>query len=272
MKTEELQKKATSIRLESLRALHRASCGHVGSCMSVVEILVALYYEVMRFDARKPGWDEQDYLVLGKGQAAATLYAVLADLGFFEKIELSHLAKVNGVLQARPHVKVPGVSLGSLSPGHGLSLALGLALSLRMERKGNKVFAILGDGELQCGQVWEAAAVAAHHNLGNLIAFVDDNKAQGGGLTKAVVDPQFLQTKLDSFGWKVIQVKDGHDFDEILNAVQRAYTTTRRPVCIWCHTVCAKGIDFAEGKVSYQEAGLSDPEMNEILERFKQLI
>ena len=264
MTNEELQQKAAEIRLEGLKALHRAGLEYSGSCMSVVEILVALYYEVMKYDVRRPGSLEQDYLVMGKGQAVAMQYAILADLGFFDKAEMRHLAKVNGVLQGRPYAKVPGVTLGNLGHGNGLSLGLGLALCLQMERKHNKVFTVLGDGELQDGQIWEAAQAAAHYKLGNLICIVDDNKVQGGGLTTSVLEPQSIQGKFDAFGWKVIQVRNGHDYDELIGAVQRAYTTLRKPVCIWAHTVSGKGIGFAEGKPFYQSAGLSDQEMQEI--------
>lgn len=272
MNNKELQKKALEIRLSALKSAYKANLTHIGSMMSVVEILIALYYEVLKFNALKPGFKDQDYLILGKAQAAPVLYSILADLGFFDQAELEHLAKINGILQAKPFQKVPGIALGNLSSGHGLSLALGLALALKMEKNQNKVFTVLGDGELQCGQIWEAAMTAAHYKLDNLIAVIDNNKVQKGGLLKAVLDIEPLQDKFESFGWKVFQVKNGHDFDEILDAVNKAYTISRKPVAIWCHTLTGKGIDFAEGKPFYQSAPLSRQEMEEIISKFNKIV
>lgn len=271
MTTQELEKKAREIRLTALKAAYRAGLTHIGSMMSVVEILVALYYEVLRINPLKPGLKDQDYLILGKAQAAPVLYSILADLGFFDQAELEHLAKINGILQAKPFQKVPGVALGNLSSGHGLSLATGLALALKMERSQNKVFTVLGDGELQCGQIWEAAMTAAHYNLDNLIAIIDNNKVQKGGLIKSILNIDPLQDKFESFGWKVLQIKNGHNFDEILDTIAKSYTISRKPILVWCHTLTGKGIDFAEGKPFYQSAPLSAQEMEEIISKFNKI-
>lgn len=273
-KMSELEHKAAQIRLSTLESLHKSGQGYVGSCMSVVEILVSLYYgrlfgdkRVMHFDPKIPGAKDQDYLILSKGHAVPVQYAILADLGFFDKSELDFLGKQGAMLKSRPSSKVPGISASMLSYGHGLSVALGLALALRMDKKGQKVFAVLGDGELVSGQVWEAAMMASKYKLNNLVAFVDNNKVQSGHLLQ--VDN--LQSKFDSFGWQVIQVTDGHDCDQILNAVQKAETVTRKPVCIWCHTVVGKGVEFAERKPNYQSAALSDNEMSAIIPKLKEL-
>lgn len=271
-KTNELNCKAVQIRLDTLSTLYGAGLGYTGSCMSVVEILVALYYgmvngrAVLNFDPARPGGDDHDYLVLSKAHAVAVQYSILADLGFFDKSELDFFAKPGAMLQDRPHVKVPGVDAGIRSYGHGLSLALGMALAARMERSDKKVFAVLGDGELMCGQVWEAAEVAANHKLNNLIAFVDNNKVQAN----SQMNTGFIQDKFEAFGWQVLQVTDGHDFDKILEAVARAFTSNRRPVCVWCHTIVGKGIEFAERKANYHWARLSEGEMSVVIPKLKE--
>ncbi|MEK7085765.1 MAG: 1-deoxy-D-xylulose-5-phosphate synthase N-terminal domain-containing protein [Patescibacteria group bacterium] len=274
MLTKELEAKAAQIRLDTLNALHKGGLKYMGSCMSVVEILVSLYYgrlfgnkAVMNYDAAKPGNKDQDYLVLSKGHAVPVQYAILADLGFFDKSELDFIGKPGAMLKDRPWAKVPGISASMLSYGHGLSTALGLALALKMDRKMQRVFAVLGDGELTCGQVWEAAMMAAKYNLSNLIVFVDNNRVQAG----SILQVENLQDKFESFGWQVMQVTDGHNFDQLLNTVSRAFTAVRRPVCIWCHTIVGKGVDFAERKPSYQSANLSDGEMAVIIPKLKEL-
>jgi len=278
MKTEDLQKKAAQIRLDTLKAINKAGKGCSGSCMSLIEILVTLYYgeifgkAVLDYDVAKPGWDGQDYVVLSKGKAVPAQYSILADKGFFDKSELDFLGKEGALLKARPDAKIRGISASILGSGRGLSIALGMALSLKMDRKKNKVFTILGDGELQCGQVWEAAMAASHYKLNNLIAFVDNNKVQGSEFINSVMDLGYIQDKFEGFGWRVIQVMDGHDFDSLLEALSKAFTANRRPVCIWCHTVAGKGVDFAERKPGYLNVPLSDGEMEVVLPKLKELI
>jgi transketolase len=276
MTIEELKKKAAKIRLECLDMTSKAGYGYTGSMMSVADILVALYYgdlgrqKIMNFDPRKPQWDGQDYLVLSKGHSVAVLYAILADLEFFDRRELSFFGQVGSVLTTRPNPKVPGVFFSGVSHGNGLSFAVGTALALKADRKTNKVFAVLGDGELQEGQVWEAAMAAGNFRLNNLIAFIDNNKVQADGLVSAAMDVYPIQDKFEAFGWNVIQVTDGHNFEQILDAAERAFTSNRRPVCIWCHTVCGKGIEFAEGKISYQSVSLSENELLAAGEKLKE--
>lgn len=265
MTTEELTQKARQLRLDTLTAIHKSGVGNSGSCMSVMDILVALYYGgLLKFDPAVPGWDGSDHVVLSKGQAVMAQYSILADLGFFDKSELNFADKEGALLKSFPHHKVPGVSVSNFSHGQGLAMALGLALGLKMDKKDNKVFAVVGDGELQGGQIWETLTVAAHHNLNNLVVFVDDNKVQASGPVKGVLDVSSVRAKFDAFGWKVIPVVDGHNFDQILDAIYRSYTVMRSPVCIWCHTVVGKGVEFAEGKPSYKDTVFSEGELNEI--------
>ncbi|MBI4975170.1 transketolase [Candidatus Peregrinibacteria bacterium] len=273
-----LEKKAAQIRLDALTAIHKSGCGYAGSVMSVVDILVALYYgslsgsPILNCDSKNPDFDGQDYLVLSKGHAVIAQYAILADLGFFDKSELNYFGKQGSLLSNRPYLKVPGITVSNISHGQGLSMALGIALSLKMDKRNNKVFAVLGDGELQEGQVWEAAMAASHYKLDNLVAIVDNNKVQAEGNVSAIMDIGCIQDKFEAFGWRVVQVTDGHDFDKLLDAFRRAESNIRRPVLIWCHTVCGKGMVFAEGKQEYRDAFITERELNEIISNLKETV
>ena len=274
---EDLQKKAAQIRVDTLTAMQKNELPYVGSSMSVIEILVSLYYgelfgkRVMNLDVMKPGSAEQDYFILSKGQAATSLYAILADLGFFEKAELDSIGDEGSLLKERPYNRVPGITATINSYGQGLSIALGIALGLKVDRANNKVFAVLGDGELQNGQIWEAAMAASHYNLDNLIAVVDNNKIQSSELISGVMDIGSIQDKFEAFGWNVIKVWDGHNFDQLLDAIERAFTSNRKPALIWAQTVASKGIDFAEGKESYHRGLLSSGEYEDVLCKLNQL-
>jgi len=273
----DLIKKAAQIRVDTLAAINKASFGYSGSSMSLIEILVTLYYAnlnskpVFKYDVMKPDSADRDYLVLSKGHAVVSLYSILSDKGFFHKSEMDYVGKLNSLLQPYPNIKVSGITAPIAYHGEGLSVAAGIAMSLKMDRKLNKVFAVLGDGELEEGQVWEAAMSAVHYKLNNLIAFIDNDDLQLDGPVRAVMDIGFIQSKFDSFGWKVIQVKDGHDFDQLLDALNRAFTSNRQPVCIWCHTTKGRGIPFAEGKVGYSDVPLSDAELEEVKNYMKSL-
>ncbi|MFO0781167.1 MAG: transketolase [Candidatus Gracilibacteria bacterium] len=262
-----LRKKSLALRIDLLKATNKAQFGHTGSSLSAVDILVALYYgkfhdrPVMQFDPQKPGWDGQDYFVLSKGHACPALYAVLADLGFFGKEELNHLFQMNSLLQGHPVKKIPGVVLNAGSLAHGLSGALGLAMALKADRHYNRVFCLLGDGELQEGQVWEAAMAAAHYKLDNLVVIVDDNGLQIEGPTRSVMNVDPMVDKFESFGWKTVPVRDGHNFEELLSALERAIEVQRRPSVIVAKTVKGKGVSFAENKSFYHGVPLSDEEM-----------
>ncbi len=269
MTDKELQKKAAQLRVDVLTAICKSGCGFSGGALSVMDILVALYYgdifgkKVVSVDKFKPDWGSQDFVVMSKISGVISQYAVLADLGFFDKEELNFYGRPNSLLKIAGCRKVPGIALPGANSGESLSMAQGIALSLRMDRKLNKVYAILGDYELQEGQVWEALMSAAYYKLNNLIVFIDNNKMQISGNIKGVMDIDPIQDKFEAFGWQVIKVVDGHDFDKILDAIQRAHTSNRKPVCIWCNTVSGKGVSFIENKPYYHHAVLSEAEMNE---------
>ena len=270
-----LRRKALQLRIDMLEMLHKAGSGHVGGALSVMEIMVALYYgkftdaPVMKFDPAKPGWDGQDYFVLSKGHAAPSWYAVLADLGFFPREELAHFRQINSMLQAYPSKKIPGIPLSSGLPAQGLSASVGLSMSLKMDRAGNRVFCVVGDGELQEGQVWEALMAASQYKLDNLIVIVDWNQLQREGTVRSVIDIEPLAEKFQSFGWQTVPVRNGHDFDELLYALDKALEVQRKPTAILARTVKGKGVLLTEGKPSYHAKALSDAEMNEVLPRLK---
>lgn len=273
-----LEIKSAQIRLDTLMATQKANCGHTGACMSVVEILVALYYgklngkSVVNFDALKPGSDSQDYVILSKTSAVLVQYAILADLGFFDKSELDYFGASGSLLPNYPFSKVPGISASILSNGYGLSVAVGLALSLKMERKQNKVFVVVGSEELASGQVWEALNIAAHYKLDNLICIIDDANFEVEPTILSTPKIGNVQDKFEAFGWKVVQIADGHDFDQILDAIYKGLETLRMPVCIWAHTIAGKGIAFAERKEGYLNSILSENELLEVIPKLKAIV
>lgn len=267
MHVSDLKKTATRLRIDILKMIHKASSGHTGGSLSVIDILVALYFgeingqKVLNCDSEKPDCEDRDYCVLSKGHASPALYAVLAEVGFFPKEELDHFRQINSLLQGHPVIKVPGVCMTTGSLGQGLAVSNGIALSLRIDKKLHRVYCILGDGECQEGQIWEAAMAASHYRLDNLCAFLDFNKLQIDGEVKRVMNIEPIVDKFNAFGWKIIRVTDGHNFDMILDAIDQAWKTVRRPTIIVADTIKGKGVPFAENKVSYHGVALSDEEM-----------
>lgn len=270
-----LYQKAIRLRIETLKAIHKAGVGHVGSALSAIDIVIALYHgklvdrPVMYYDPKKPGSEEQDYFVMSKGQGCPAWYAVLADLGFFNMSELDDLFQANSLLQGHPLQKIPGVSITSGSLGHGFSAGLGLAMSLKADRQPNRVFCMVGEGELQEGQIWEGAMAAAHYKLDNFTLIVDWNGLQIDGPTRAIMNVDPIADKFEAFGWKVIPVHDGHDFEEILSALDRAFQVQRRPAVIIARTIKGKGVSFAENKPIYHAVALSEQEMAEAIPKLE---
>ncbi len=246
---EELKKFAASIRIEALKALSNLGFGHVGGAMSIADTLAVLYGGEMKIDPKYPAWEERDYLVLSKGHAGPALYAALALKGYFP---LEELATINqGGTRLPSHCdrnKTPGVDMSTGSLGQGMSSAIGIALGFKMDKKPNKVFLILGDGECDEGQVWEGALFATQFKVSNLIAFVDYNRQQLDGYTKDVCDLGDIAAKFREFGWSV-QAVDGHDTDAIKNAVQSAKKQLEKPNLIVLNTQKGKGCTFAEGQL-----------------------
>jgi transketolase len=270
-----LKKTAARLRVDILEMLHKAGSGHLGGSLSMVELLVSLYYgrlpggPILRYDSGKPGWEGQDYFILSKGHGVPAWYAVLADRGFFDKSELDYFRQVNSMLQAYPNKKVPGICVSSGAPGFGLGAAVGLAMALKLDKLDNRVFCMAGDGELQEGRVWEALLCAAQYKLDNLVVLVDYNGLQAEGTVRAVINVDPIADKFQYFGWKTVPVNDGHDFDELLSALERAMEVTRKPTVIIAKTIKGKGVLFAENKAYYHAEVLSRQEMDEAMPKLK---
>ena len=245
-----LQKKAVAIRKDILRMLTLAGSGHTGGSLSIVEILIALYYYRLKHDPKNPQMKGRDRFLLSKGHACPALYAVLADAGYFRKDLLWTLRKLGSPLQGHPQVGLPGVEISSGSLGQGLSIANGIALAARLDKTDMKVYCLLGDGETNEGQIWEAAMTAAHYNLDNVCAIVDCNKLQIDGFCCEVKDLGAYRHKWESFGWHVLEV-DGHDIAALIDVYDKADTIKDKPTVIIAHTIKGKGVSFVENKAEW---------------------
>lgn len=246
----ELQKKAIEIRKDILKMLTLAGSGHTGGSLSIVEILVALYYYALKNDPNNPKWKERDYFLLSKGHGCPALYAVLAEKGYFNKEDLWKLRKLGSMLQGHPQLGLPGIEISSGSLGQGLSIANGIALAARLDKSDIRVYCLLGDGETNEGQVWEAAMTASHYKLDNVCAIIDFNKLQIDGFCCDVKDMGAYFDKWKSFGWGTIET-DGHDIEKLMNAFDKAKTIKGMPAVIIAHTIKGKGVSFVENKVEW---------------------
>ena len=257
-KIKQLQQTACRVRLGIIEGVHAAKSGHPGGSLSIADILTYLYFEKMNIDPKNPKMPERDRLVLSKGHAAPAWYAVLAERGYFEKAELQKLRHTNGMLQGHPDMKhIPGVDMSSGSLGQGISAACGMALSAKHFGNPYRVYTIVGDGESEEGQVWEAAMFAAAKKLNNLTAFIDVNGLQIDGTVEEVNNPLPLDEKFKAFGWNVVVI-NGHDFAEIAAAVAAAEAEQSRPTVIVCKTVKGKGVSFMENQVGWHGAAPND--------------
>lgn len=246
-----VQEKATAIRVSILKAVTAAKSGHSGGSLSIADLMALLYYVEMNVDPKNPKDGNRDRFVLSKGHAAPALYATLAEKGFFDKAELENLRKIDCMLQGHPDMKhTPGVDMSTGSLGQGISAACGMALAGRIDKKDYRVFAVLGDGELEEGQVWEAAMFAGFYKLNNLTAFIDFNGLQIDGDIREVMSPLPIAPKFEAFNWNVIEV-NGHDLDELHNAIEAAKACTDKPTAVVMNTVKGKGIKEMEGQAGW---------------------
>lgn len=247
----QLKRISTQIRKDIITAVSSAGSGHPGGSLSVADILTYLYFKEMNIDPQHPKNPDRDRLVLSKGHCTPGLYATLANRGFFPVEDLKTFRQADSYLEGHPNMdKVPGVDMSTGSLGQGISAAVGMALAGKVDRKDYRVFAILGDGELQEGEVWEAAMAAAHYNLDNLTAFVDYNGLQIDGKITDVMNPEPIADKFRSFGWNAIAI-NGHDFDEIEKAVEQAKSFKGKPTVTVARTVKGKGVSFMENLASW---------------------
>jgi transketolase len=246
-----VREKARALRIEILRMLTGAGSGHTGGSLSAADIVAALYFYKMRHNPKDPKWRQRDRFILSKGHAAPVLYAALALSGYFEKSMLQTLRKLGSPLQGHPCSKLlPGVEISTGSLGQGLSIANGIALGLKMDGLNSRVYCLLGDGEIQEGQVWEAAMTAAHYKLDNLCAIIDNNGLQIDGRCCDVMYIEPIVKKWEAFGWNVVDI-NGHEMEAILGALDEAETVKGRPTMIVARTVKGKGVSLFEGKVKY---------------------
>ncbi|NLG84016.1 MAG: transketolase [Firmicutes bacterium] len=246
-----LTDRARRIRGHIIKMLAAAGSGHPGGSLSAVEILTFLYFRRMRYDPKNPQWPDRDRFVLSKGHAAPVLYATLAEAGFFPVETLTTLRRFGSILQGHPDMKkTPGVEMSTGSLGQGLSAANGMALAGKLDKKDYRVYVLLGDGEIEEGQIWEAAMTAVHYKLDNLTAFLDYNHLQIDGRIEEVKSNTDPVGRFRSFGWHVLEV-DGHDFAALERAVDEAQATKGKPTMIVAHTVKGKGVSFMENQVGW---------------------
>lgn len=246
----DLQKIACKVRMGVIEGTYNAKSGHPGGSLSISDTLTYLYFNKMNVDASNPEDPDRDRFVLSKGHTAPALYAVLAQKGYFAEEELKSLRHIGALLQGHPCIQIPGVDMSSGSLGQGISAACGMALAGKLDGKSYKVYTILGDGEIEEGQVWEAAMFAAHKKLNNLVAIVDNNGLQIDGPISEVCSPEPITDKFAAFGWHVITM-DAHDFDSIDRAFEAAEKVTDKPVAIIQKSVKGKGVSFMENQVGW---------------------
>ena len=246
-----LAQKAQRIRQHIVRMIGEAGSGHPGGSLSAADLVTSLFFQELRLDPAHPDWPARDRFILSKGHAAPVLYAALAERGFFPVEELLTLRKIGARLQGHPDCrKVPGVEMSTGSLGQGLSVANGLALAGRLDRSNYRVYVLLGDGECEEGQIWEAAMLAAHYGLDNLVALLDYNGLQIDGPIQEVLSPDPLADRWRAFGWAVQEI-DGHDFKQIIPALNQARETKGQPSIIIARTVKGKGVSFMEHQVGW---------------------
>ena len=253
----QLQKTACKVRMGILEGVHAAKSGHPGGSLSCTDILTYLYFEHMNIDPQNPKAENRDRFVLSKGHCAPALYSVLANRGYFGTEKIKSLRQIGSILQGHPDMKyIPGVDMSTGSLGQGISTACGMALSAKHFGNDFKVYTILGDGEIEEGQVWEAAMFAAHKKLSNLTAIIDNNNLQIDGTIDEVCSAKPIDKKFEAFGWHVINI-DGHDFDQIEAALKEA-NTVDKPVAIIASTTKGKGVSYMENMVSWHGAAPND--------------
>ena len=247
----EMEKNACKVRMYTIEGVFNAKSGHPGGSLSAADIITYLYFKEMKVDPANPQWDERDRFVLSKGHAAPALYGALAIKGFFPEDEIKNLRKPTSFLQGHPDMKgIPGVDMSTGSLGQGISCAVGMALAGKVTGSDYRVYSVLGDGEIQEGQVWEAAMFAANKKLDNLMIFIDNNNLQIDGTMEEVNSPYPIPEKFQAFGWNTVEI-DGHDFDQIEAAVAEAKNAKDKPTAVIMHTVKGKGVSFMEHQVGW---------------------
>lgn len=264
-----LRQKAKEVRIEILKMLTESGSGHTGGSLSSADLATVLYFNRMRHRPEDPGYKDRDRFILSKGHAAPLLYTVLALTGYFDKGLLNTLRKIDSPLQGHPSSRMlKGVEVSTGSLGQGLSIANGVALGLKIDNSGSRVYCLTGDGELQEGQIWEAAMTAAHYCLDNLCAIVDNNGLQIDGACCNVMNIEPITDKWKAFGWNVIDI-DGHNIEQIIKAFDEAETVKGKPTVIVARTIKGKGVSFFEGKAEYHGLAPTKEELEKALKELQ---
>lgn len=250
-KLKQFKKYATLIRKHIIEEVYNAASGHPGGSLSCTDILTVLYFHEMRIDVHNPQWPDRDRFVLSKGHCAPALYATLAERGFFPVEELPKFRSIDSFLQGHPSMKdVPGVDMSTGSLGQGFSSSIGMALAGKLDKKDYRVYVLLGDGELQEGQVWEASMAAAHYKLDNLTAFLDHNGLQIDGKITDVMSPEPVVGKFEAFGWNTVII-NAHDYEQIIDAIDKAKNVKGKPTIIVAESIKGKGVSFMENEAGW---------------------
>ncbi len=266
---EKLETIAKTVRRGIIEQVYSAQSGHPGGSLSVADILTVLYFYELNIDPKNPKWEDRDRMILSKGHCSPALYSCLANRGFFEPKELKSFRNIKSNLQGHPDMnKVPGVDMTSGSLGQGLSVANGIAIAGKLDNKDYRVYCILGDGEIEEGQIWEAAMTSKKYKLDNLCVIVDNNNLQIDGTIEEVMSPYPIDEKFKSFGFQIINI-DGHDIDEIIKAFEVAKTIKGKPTCIIAKTIKGKGVSFMENKAEWHGKAPKEEEYNEAIKELK---
>ena len=268
---DELKEIAKKIRLGIIDAVYYGKSGHPGGSLSIADIMTVLYFDEMNIDSEKPDWEERDRLVLSKGHCSPALYSALAYRGFFPIEDLKTFRNINSYLQGHPDRKhIPGVDMTTGSLGQGLSAANGMAIAGKIENKNYRVYCILGDGELEEGQIWEAAMSANKYKLDNLCVIIDNNNLQIDGTIDEVMSSKPIDEKFRSFGFEIIKI-DGHNLEEIKSAFEVARNIKNKPVCIIANTIKGKGVSYMENKPEWHGKAPNDEEYKKAVEDIKKM-
>ena len=268
----ELSVIANQVRKDALTGIYNAKAGHPGGSLSIADLVTLLYFEVMKVDPKNPKMEERDRFVLSKGHTVPALYSVLARRGFFSVDDIKTLRKTDSYLQGHPDMnKVPGIDMSTGSLGQGFSAAGGMALAAKIDKKDYRVYTILGDGELEEGQVWEQAMFAAHYNLNNLTAFVDFNGLQIDGDVTKVMNPTPIDKKFEAFGWNVV-LADAHDFNSLMSAIENAKACTNKPTAVIMKSVKGKNVSFMENEAGWHGAAPNEEQYNKAIEELDAII
>ncbi len=258
-----LKEKARQLRINSIKLVYQAGSGHPGGSLSAADILSVLFYHEMKYDPKRPDWPDRDRFILSKGHCTPLLYSVFADVGYFPKEELATYRRL-GRLTGHPNPKLPGVEIATGSLGQGLSVGHGMVLAGRLDKKNYYVYVLLGDGELNEGQVWEAAMSAAHYKSDHLIAIVDNNRVAQDNMTASLKGIEPVDKKFEAFGWQVYRI-DGHDIEKLIGTISAAKKTGGKPICIVADTIKGKGVSFMENQPGWHGKAPSEDQLKKAI-------